>query len=249
MKIVRTNISWLAALLLFAGPVLAGAALTPAHLGCEYVADPMGVDMPHPRLFWVDKSKKRGQKQSAYEILVASSTQKLAGGQGDLWDSGQVDSDATIQIAYAGQPLKSSQQVFWKVRVWDNAGKVSSWSKPATWTMGLLNANNPSPPSGSEAAGWQAKWIAATTNCETLLLRSEFAVRPGLKRALVFVCGLGQYEMSLNGKKVGDDFLSPGWTDYRKTCLYDTRDITSLLHKGNNAVGLFLGNGMYNVER
>ena len=238
---LRARASWAAylllLLLLFAHPALLSAELTPAHLRCEYTVNPMGVDLPHPRLFWVDKSKERGQHQTAYEILVASSAQKLAQDQGDLWDSGKVNSDEIIQIPYAGQPLKSSQLVFWKVRVWDNAGKVSDWSEPATWTMGLLNA------------GWQAKWIAAPTNCESLLLRSEFVVRPGLKRALVFVCGLGQYEMSLNGEKVGDDFLSPGWTDYRKTCLYDTRDITSLLRKGNNAVGLFLGNGMYNVER
>src|SRR5579859_1641651 len=233
----------------FAGPALAREVLTPADLRCEYVRDPMGVDLPHPRLFWVDKSRERGQNQSAYEILVASSAEKLADNQGDLWDSGKVVSDETIQIPYAGQSLKSSQLVFWKVRVWDNTDKASGWSEPATWTMGLLKANDTSSPSGSDAAGWQAQWIAAPTNSETLLLRHDFVVKPGLKRALVFVCGLGQYEMSLNGQKAGDDFLAPGWTDYRKTCLYDTRDITPLLHQGNNAVGLFLGNGMYNVER
>ena len=225
-------------LLSFPNSFLLGATLTPVHLRCEYVVDPMGVDLPHPRLFWVDKSRELGQYQSAYEILVASSAEKLASNQGDLWDSGKVNSDETIQIPYAGQPLKSSQPVSWKVRVWDNAGKASGWSQPAAWTMGLLSAN-----------GWHAQWIAAPTNSETLLLRHDFVVKPGLKRALAFVCGLGQYEMSLNGQKAGDDFLSPGWTDYRKTCLYDTRDITSLLHKGRNAVGLFLGNGMYNVER
>jgi alpha-L-rhamnosidase len=222
----------------FAGPALSREALTPGHLRCEYVVNPMSVDLPHPRLFWVDKSRERGQNQSAYEILAASSAKKLADCQGDLWDSGKVDSEETIQIPYTGQPMKSSQQVFWKVRVWDKAGKASGWSQPASWTMGLLSAD-----------GWHAQWIAAPTNCESLLLRHDFVVKPGLERAVAFVCGLGQYEMSLNGEKVGDDFLSPGWTDYRKTCLYDTRDITSLLHKGKNAVGLFLGNGMYNVER
>jgi hypothetical protein len=134
--------------------------------------------------------------------------------------------------------LKSSQQVFWKIRVWDNVGKMSGWSAPASWTMGLLNAED-----------WRAKWIAAPTNCPTLLLRRDFVVKPGLKHALADVCGLGQYEMTLNGKKTGDDFLSPGWTSYRKTCLYDTRDLTPLLRTGTNAVGLFLGNGMYNVVR
>jgi alpha-L-rhamnosidase len=238
MKIMLTKISLVASLLTFGGPALSGATLQPVDLRCEYVKNPMGVDVPHPRLFWVDQSDERGQNQSAYEILAASSEQKLANDQGDLWDSGKIHSDETVQIPYAGRPPKSSQLVFWKVRVWDNAGKVSGWSKPATWTMGLLNADD-----------WHAEWIAAQTNCETLLLRRDFVVEPGLKRALAFVCGLGQYEMSLNGEQAGDDFLSPGWTNYRKTCLYDSRDITSLLHKGKNTVGLFLGNGMYNVER
>jgi alpha-L-rhamnosidase len=214
------------------------AALTPADLRCEYAVNPLGVDVPAPRLFWVDESGERGQRQTAYQILVASSSAKLAKDRGDLWDSGKVASHETIQIPYAGRPLKSSQPVFWKVRAWGVDGKVSAWSKPAKWTMGLLNANY-----------WQAKWIAAPTNCETLLLRRDFVVKPRLRRALVNVCGLGQYEMSLDGRRVGDDFLSPGWTDYRKTCLYDTRDITPLLRKGKNAIGLFLGNGMYNVER
>ena len=217
----------------------AGAAgLKPVALRCEYAVNPLGVDVPAPRLFWIVESKERGQKQTAYEILVASSPEKLAKDRGDLWDSGRVASDETIQIPYAGEPLKSSQPVFWKVRVWDVDGKVSAWSKPATWTMGVLNADD-----------WHAKWIAAPTNSESLLLRRDFAVKPRLRRALVNVCGLGQYEMSLNGQRAGDDFLSPGWTDYRKTCLYDTRDITPLLRRGKNAIGLFLGNGMYNVER
>ena len=154
-----------------------------------------------------------------------------------MWDSGKVVSDETIQIPYAGAALKSSQQVFWKVRVWDKDGKVSAWSKPATWTMGVLQNSD-----------WHAKWIgAADTNIPSLLLRREFTVKPGLKRALVNICGLGQYELTLNGKKVGDDFLSPGWTKYDKTCLYDTRDITADLKSGKNAAGIELGNGMYNV--
>jgi hypothetical protein len=148
-----------------------------------------------------------------------------------------VISDETIQIAYAGAALKSSQPVFWKVRAWDANGKVSAWSKPASWTMGVL-----------EKSDWHAQWIgAADTNIPSLLLRREFSVKPGLKRALIHVCGLGQYELTLNGKKAGDDFLSPGWTEYDKTCLYDTRNITADLKRGKNAAGIELGNGMYNV--
>jgi len=229
---------WLAVTALLFVAASSKAALLPADLRCEYVVNPMGVDVAHPRLFWTLESKERGQRQTAYQILVASSSELLARDQGDLWDTGKTVSDETIQIPYAGQPLKSSQPVFWKIRVWDADGKISAWSQPATWTMGLLSPDD-----------WQAKWITAPdTNIETLLLRHDFTVKPGLKSALVNVCGLGQYELTLNGKKAGDDFLSPGWTKYDKTCLYDTRDITSQLHPGTNAAGLFLGNGMYHVH-
>jgi len=213
------------------------AALTPVDLRCDYAVNPLGVDSQNPRLFWKLDGDARGQRQTAFQILAASSPKNLAADNGDVWDSGKVNSDETIQIPFPGGKLKSSEQVFWKVRVWDESGKVSIWSKPATWTMGLLSSND-----------WQAKWIGAVdTNIPSLLLRREFVVKPGLKRALVNVCGLGEYELTLNGKKIGDDFLSPGWTKYDKTCLYDTRDITADLKAGKNAVGLELGNGMYQV--
>jgi hypothetical protein len=225
-------------LLIFVGTATpAKATLSAANLRCEYAVNPLDVDTPNPRLFWTDESSERGQKQTAYEILAASSPELLAQDQGDLWDSGKVASDETIHIPYAGRPLESSQPVFWKVRVWDANGKNSAWSQPATWTMGILKPSD-----------WNAKWIAGATNWETLLLRQEFAVKPGLKRALIHVCGLGQYALSLNGNKAGNDLFSPGWTKYDRTCLYDTRDITSLFRQGRNAAGLLLGNGMYNVH-
>jgi hypothetical protein len=221
----------------FALAISASAALTPVDLRCDYAVNPLGVDSQSPRLFWKLAGNARGQNQTAYQILVASSEKKLARDDGDLWDSGKVESNESIQISYAGAALNSSQQTFWKVRAWDETGKVSAWSKPATWTMGVLNA-----------ADWQAQWIGTgDTNLPSLLLRHEFVVKHGLKRALVNVCGLGQYELTLNGKKVGDDFLSPGWTKYDKTCLYDTRDITADLNRGQNVADIELGNGMYNV--
>jgi len=213
------------------------ARITPVQVRCEYVRDPLGVDSPAPRLFWELESTSRSQRQTAYQILTASSADALARDQGDLWDSGQVASDQTIQIPYAGPPLDSAQQVFWKVRVWDGEGRASAWSRPGSWTVGLLNE-----------ADWQARWIGAQTEGQTLMLRRDLAVRPGLRRALAFVCGLGLYEMSVNGHKAGNDLLSPGWTKYDKTCLYDSRDITPLICRGANAVGLVLGNGMYNVK-
>jgi hypothetical protein len=227
----------------------ATAALTPVDLRCDYAVNPLGVDSKNPRLFWKLAGGGRGQRQTEYEILAASSAKQLAREEGDLWTSGKVDSDETIQIPFPGENLKSSQQVFWKVRAWDENGKVSRWSKPATWTMGILNDTN-APPSLKMfgGGGCGAMWIGTTnTNLPSLLLRREFVVNAGLKRALVNVCGLGQYEMTLNGKKVGEDFLSPGWTKYDKTCLYDTHDITKTLQRGKNAVGIELGNGMFNV--
>jgi hypothetical protein len=216
----------------------ATADITPVELRCDYAINPFGVDSPAPRLFWMPKSDKPNQKQTAYEILVASSEKDLAHDRGNLWASGKVDSDETIQIPYAGRKLTSWQPVFWKVRVWDAQGNASAWSKPARWTMGVLQASDWRP----------AQWIGATdTNFPSLLLRREFSAKPGLKHALINICGLGEYELTLNGAKVGDDFLSPGWSRYDKTCLYDTRDITAQLKTGKNAVGIELGNGMYQV--
>jgi len=237
----------LVTIILVCGSILSGCAmfenivlaeqLTPTELRCEYTSDPLGVDVANPRLFWKLESNIRSQRQSAYQILVGSSLENLAREKGDLWDTGKIESDKTIQICYKGLPLKSSQQVFWKVRVWDKDGRVCPWSKPATWTMGIL-----------KQADWKARWIGAADGSPTLMLRREFTVKSGLKRAIAHICGLGHYEMSLNGEKVGDDIISPGWTKYNTTCLYDTRELTPLLKAGDNAVGLLLDNGMYNVK-
>ena len=216
---------------------LAAGGLWPTALRTEYGVNPLGIDEARPRLSWQVTSDQRGQRQTAYRLLVASSPQKLAAGQGDRWDSGRVASDETVNIPYAGAPLSSDAACFWKVRVWDRSGKVSPWSAPAGWTMGLLAETD-----------WQARWIGGATNAETVMLRREFTVKPRLRRAIVHVCGLGQYELSINGKKVGDDLLTPGWTKYDRTCLYDSYDVTVQLREGVDAVGLFLGNGMFNVK-
>ncbi len=201
---------------------------------CEFATDPLGIDVAQPRLFWRVASDERGQRQTARRVLVASSPDTLAQDRGDLWDSGRVASDETTSIRYAGAPLASSQQVFWKVRAWDRDGHATPWSEAAMWTMGVLD-------------DWKAKWIGGQTNVVTIVLTRELEVRSSLRRAIAHVCGLGQSELSINGRTVGDDLLTPGWTDYRKTCLYDTRDITTSLRPGTNEVALLLGNGMYNV--
>jgi alpha-L-rhamnosidase len=204
----------------------------------ELAIDPLGVDVPHPRLSWRVTSSESGQGQTAWQVLVASSPEFLAQDRGDLWDSGRVASDQTSHLRYAGKTLVSSQRVFWKVRSWDRAGEPTAWSAPATWTMGLLAPTD-----------WKARWLVAPWSSEALLLRREFPVKAGLRRALLHVCGLGHYEVSFNGTKHDADLFAPGWTNYDATTLYDTRDITALLTEGRNAIGLTLGNGMYHVVR
>ena len=126
------------------------AAVQVDDLRCEYLRDPLGVDAAQPRLTWILTSDARGQHQTGYQVLVASTPELLKQDQGDLWDSGKVTSDETAQIVYAGKPLASRQACFWKVRVWDRDGAASDWSKPARWEMGLL-----------EAKDWSARWIEA----------------------------------------------------------------------------------------
>lgn len=234
MKLLAA-LSWLCA------ATAASAALQVMNLKCESAVDPLGVDAATPRLSWQvrdDDAAARGSRQTAWQVLVSSTPEQLAADRGDLWDSGRIASDATAWIAYAGTPLASSQRVFWKVRAWDGAGRPTPWSAAAQWTMGVLRPED-----------WRAKWIEAAPNAEGALFRREFTVKPGLKRAVLHVTGLGQYEAFLNGAKIGVDLLTPGWTDYRDTVLYDTHDVTAQLAAGANAIGLALGRGLYHVER
>jgi alpha-L-rhamnosidase len=232
----RLGLSGLLALLATESGLAAPGDLKPVDLRCEYAVNPLGIDVPQPRFFWQLESHTPGQRQTAWQVIVSTSKRELAKDNGDLWDSAQVDSGEQTHIRYSGRDLHSSQRAFWKVRVWDADRKESVWSEPAEFTMGVLNESD-----------WKARWIAAPTNCATLLMRREFTVKPGLKRAVIHLCGLGQYELTLNGRKSDEDLLSPGWTKYDKTCLYETRDITKWLKTGPNAIGIELGNGMYNV--
>jgi alpha-L-rhamnosidase len=129
-------------------------------LRCEYRENPLGIDETHPRLSWIMKSSERDQRQTAYQILVASTLTKLRAGEGDLWDSGKVASDKSILLPYAGKSLPSHQECFWKVRAWDRDDKPTAWSEPAHWSMGLLAASD-----------WKAKWIGRDGDDKTNVLR------------------------------------------------------------------------------
>ena len=215
MKTIEKNFSarcrrlGLVCLVLFTS-LAAAAGPDVGLLRCEYRDNPLGIDTPQPRLSWQMAGRgqgpgARGQRQTAYQIVVASTPELLAQGQGDLWDSGKVASDQSLQVAYAGKPLPSRQQCHWKVKVWSGAGEGSA-SKPALWSMGLL---------GPEA--WQAKWIGSPTAAivePVPLLRKTFALDKPIKRATAHVSGLGYYELSINGKKVGDHELDPKFTRY-----------------------------------
>ncbi|RYZ16528.1 MAG: alpha-L-rhamnosidase, partial [Myxococcaceae bacterium] len=192
---------------------------------------------------WISSSPTRSDSQTAYQILAASSAAMLAADTGDLWDSGKVMSAEQTHVAYNGQALTSSRKVHWKVRVWDAAGVASAWSTPATWTMGLINP-----------ADWQAQWIGeanpptGSAAAPGLLLRREFPVSANLVRAVMHVSGLGYYTLTVNGNAATENLLEPGWTEYTKTVLYQTYDITPLLQSGTaNAVGLSLGHGVYDI--
>jgi len=387
--------------------------ITVKEVRCEYLNNPLGIDVTNPRLSWILESDQRGQKQTAYQILVASSIDNLNANTADLWDSGKVDSDQSIQVVYAGKKLNSQDDCYWKVRVWDKDGKVSAWSEPARWSIGLLNSsdwkgkwigwdeaiqlndkdikkahwiwfpegdpikgihpcnryfrrkvtlpqdrkitkativmaadnrgilyindkkagnsNNPSqaielditerlhpgentiaiqvtnqPPTNSPAGliavlrvdfaegaplvvttdqqwrafnknieNWQnpqlddsnwspvkvlgaygiTPWGKFTVNrsehyqLPARMLRREFNLDKKIKRAMMYICGLGYYELELNGKKVGDHVLDPELTHYSKRSLYVTYDVTDQLNQGDNAIGVILGNSRYFAPR
>ncbi len=385
-------------------PVL---GLVAYDLRCDTTENPLGIDSALPRLSWKLRSEEPDQRQTAWQVLAASAPEVLAQDRGDLWDSGRQTGNEQLNLSYAGRALRSSERVFWKVRAWDREGKVSAWSEPAEWTMGVLTApewgarwitdgellrwcrarlgfrSQPAPDANAEKwilidlgrpqpitairlypmrqgveegmgfpprfvieaaatedfrapvviadhaekpfswastpekttvptfrakAALIARYVRITTrqlrraegefnfalsqlevlaegknvavgarvkasdsiesdrwglsaitdglhgldanprDNGTLLVRREFRVRPALRRALLHISGLGHYEVSVNGRRVGNDILSPGWTTYEKTALYETCDITALVGTGENALGVILAGGLYNVR-
>ncbi|HRZ99228.1 MAG TPA: alpha-L-rhamnosidase N-terminal domain-containing protein, partial [Candidatus Paceibacterota bacterium] len=223
-----------------------GGNLKVSGLKCEYRINPLGIDAPQPRLSWVLESDRPGEVQTAYQIMVASSAAKLARNRADLWDSGKVASSESIHVTYEGRPLRSGQRAFWKVRVWDRADKGSDYSQTAWFEMALLTPSD-----------WQAKWIQRPPGEKISeaqmfddhpapLLRKEFTIDKKIARARAYVSGLGYYELHLNGQRVGEQVLDPGWTSYSKRVLYSTYDVTTQLKRGSNAAGIMLGSGWFN---
>jgi alpha-L-rhamnosidase len=210
-------------------------------LRCEYKVDPLGIDVKKPRLSWELESAEKGVMQTSYEIRVADSEAGLTKGK-VIWESGKQESDASIQVEYGGPALESRRIYYWRVRVGDNHGHLSEWSHIARWEMGLL-----------DAADWKANWITPNLvederkSNPSPMLRREFALnsKKKLERARIYATAMGLYELSLNGKRVGDQYFTPGWTAYDFRYQYQTYDVTSELKKGENCLGAMLGDGWF----
>ncbi|PKO14111.1 MAG: alpha-L-rhamnosidase [Chloroflexi bacterium HGW-Chloroflexi-10] len=210
---------------------------TISHLTCEYQTNPLGIDVLQPRLSWQMGSDHRGANQAAYQILTASSETGLHDNTGFLWDSGKIESNQSIHVPYRGPVLLSGQRVFWKVRVWDEAGNEIE-SSSAWWEMGLLKRTD-----------WEAQWIGAPfwggprTSSPAPYLRKEFTLQKQIIAARLYSTAIGLYECHLNGVRVGNALLTPGWTDYSRRVQYQVYDVTELLQTGPNAFGAILGDG------
>ncbi len=233
--------------------------LFPSRLQCQNLTNPIGIDESTPQLGWELKSEARNQYQSAWQVLVSDKEADLAAHLGTFWDSGKMESKETSHIAYRGKPLKSGLKLFWNVRVWDELGRVSAWSPVSTWEMGYL-----------KQLDWQAKWIGtgedqfpdSVGTGPAPWFRKRFQTATDIKSARIRICGLGFYELYLNGNRVGDQVLAPAQTNYdtrrlqkliyfhddqsRQRVLYNTYDVTRMLKETGNVAGIVLGNGWYN---
>ncbi|MQY57172.1 Bacterial alpha-L-rhamnosidase [bacterium] len=216
------------------------------NLRCEYLKNPLGIDVVKPRLSWILESSDRGQKQTAYRIIVSSSEENLEKDIGDLWDSGKVESDHTNQIVYDGKELHSRKKCYWKVFVWDNNRIRRESLGDGFWTIGLLAEEE-----------WKGSWISMEMDPQFLKpeklapgppppwFRKTFTLGKPVKKALVYVTARGIFRLHLNGRQIGKDVFAPEWTDYNTRIQYCTYDVTENLNQGKNSVGAVVGDGWY----
>lgn len=208
-------------------------------LKIEYKHNPLGIDVKNPRLFWKLESPRNNTMQTAYQVQVSRDADFDDPGM-MVWDPGWIQSDQSIQVSYKGETPESGQRYFWRVRIRDNHDNQTNWSRTAHWEMGLLNQSD-----------WKAQWIRAPWDNETepprpaIMMRNEFSLKKEIESARVYASSLGLYEIEINGRKVGDQLFTPGWTSYDERVQYQTYDVTSHLKGGNNAIGVVLGDGWY----
>jgi alpha-L-rhamnosidase len=248
----------------FLDSVLPQKKVYPIELTCEYLVNPLGIDVVQPRLSWkIEQTVKapKNQLQTAYQILVASSPEKLKDNCGDVWDSGKVPSNQSVQVVYNGSHLKSMQRYWWKVRIWNNHCRFSEWSEPAYWGTGIMQSSE-----------WQARWIGDQPDIAlrnyisyvqnnyknkdfdrhywenppytpSPLLRKSFAVKRQPKHAYLYASALGYYEMWLNGNRIGNRLQAPEWTNYFTRVQYQTFDLSGQLEQGENVLAATLADG------
>ena len=231
------------------------------QLRVEYRENPTTVDALHPRFSWVNEAldeQQRGLRQSAYQIGVASTREGAQAGDYDVWDSGKQPSNQSHLVSYGGPALQSGADYYWRVRVWDQDGHASDWSEPAHWGMGLLNTSD-----------WKAHWIdSPQDDGGAPLFRKSFELQQPVRQAKVFVCGLGFFELYLNGQRVGEDYLVPNVSNYTRRdtldrtphlkmidrfsgyrVFYLSYDVTDQLQPRTNTLGAVLGNGFYQPDK
>ncbi|MFT3746668.1 MAG: family 78 glycoside hydrolase catalytic domain [Agriterribacter sp.] len=227
------------------------------ELRCEYLNNPLGIDRIQPHLGWLITTRDttfKNIKQTGYQVLVASSPALLKKNIGDLWNSKKIISDNSAHVIYQGKHLASQQQCYWKVRIWTSSDKnkeqLSLWSEPAMWSMGLLSQKE-----------WTGKWIGLNGDDEikdtvtehrrltARMLRKEFKVSKKIAKAYAYICGVGFYDLYVNGRLLNDQLMNPALSGYNKRLLYNCFDLTQQLKSGGNAIGMVLGNGRFFAPR
>ncbi|NJC28455.1 glycoside hydrolase family 78 protein [Neolewinella antarctica] len=210
-----------------------------ANLRCEYHTDPVGIDVDAPRLSWWMVDAATDAHQTAYEIRVAKSTPNLSKTKKNTWSTGKVTSDKSTNVAYAGPALASGERAYWQVRIWNQDDTPSEWSAPAFWEMGL-----------TETSDWPAAWITlaneptSPTSLPSHYYRKEFSAKKKIRSARLYATSHGIYECYLNGKKVGDQLFTPGFTSYHKRLQYQTYDVTAMLGT-QNTIAANVADGWY----
>lgn len=226
-------------ILLSLSPLLFGQTqhLSITDLQCEYLENPISVDITNPRFTWKIADNRKGASQYAYRITVGTDSAAVAHGTGNMWDTGKTVSNSTL-ASYAGNPFTPFTQYYWSVTVWGADNNKSTTSKVASFRTGMMNAN------------WRGSWISDSRDIAlkpAALFRKEFNLSKEIKSAHIYIATAGLYELELNGSKVGDHFLDPVYTRFDTRNLYVAHDVTDQLQE-QNAISVLLGNGWYNHQ-